>query len=184
MLRSGVLAEFDSPDALVRAVDHLLAHGYTRLDTFTPFAIKDIEEKITAKSPVPAIMLAAGLFGAIFGYVVQWWCNAIDFPINVGGRPLNSAPAFIPIAFESAVLFSSVTGFIAMLALSKLPALWSPVFEVPGFERASIDTFWVGIDRTDPQFDSSITDELTTLGAMRVAQIPPPDSGGVPTEVR
>lgn len=177
-MRSGVLAEFESPEALVRAVDHLVARGYTRLDTFTPFAIKDVEQRLTAKSPVPAIMLGAGIFGAIFGYVVQWWCNAIDYPINVGGRPLNAAPAYIPITFESAVLFSAVTGFIAMLALAKLPALWSPVFEVPGFERASIDTFWVGVDLTDPQFDGAVTDELSTLGAMRVATI------GAATEVR
>jgi hypothetical protein len=168
MFRSGVLAEFDTPERLVRAVDDLLARGYTRLDTYTPFPIKEIIPKITKRSVIPEIMFAAGMIGAGFGYVLQWWCNAVRYPINVGGRPLNSAPALIPITFESAVLFASVVGFVALLALSKLPSLWSPEFEVPGFERASIDTFWVAIDRGDPKFDAGVLDALRDLGAMRV----------------
>lgn len=172
MLRNGVLAEFESPEQLVRVVDHLIARGYTKLDAFTPFEVKEVTAKITKPSPVPMIMFAAGLSGAIFAYLVQWWCNAYRYPLNVGGRPLNSAPAFIPITFETAVLFAAITGFVATLALSGLPALWSPEFEVPGFERASIDTFWVGIDMTDPNFDGRVVDELRELGALRVEELP------------
>ena len=132
---SGVLAEFDSPDALARAHDRLRARGYERLRSWTPYPVRSIVRQ-TPESPVPWLMLVAGLLGAGFGYAVQWWCNANDYPLNVGGRPLNSAPAFIPITFESGVLAASVTGFFAMLVVCGLPRLVHPVFTVDGFERA------------------------------------------------
>jgi hypothetical protein len=105
---------------------------------------------------------------------VQWWCNAHNYPINVGGRPLNSAPAFIPITFESAVLAASLVGFFAMLALCGLPRLSHPVFEIAGFDRASVDRFWVGIDDSDPRFDEAVIGDLSRLGALRCERVVPP----------
>ncbi len=95
----------------------------------------------------------AGHFGAVFGYLLQWWCNGKSYPINVGGRPLNSIPAFIPISFESAVLASTLAGFVSMLWFSGLPRLSHPMFSVNGFDRATVDRFWVAVDSRDPRFD-------------------------------
>jgi hypothetical protein len=167
---SAVMAEFASPDALARAHEHLRAKGYTRICSWTPYPVGALVRRLP-DSVVPWLMLAAGLFGGGLGYLIQWWCNARDYPLNVGGRPLNSIPASIPITFESAVLAASLTGFLAMLAFSGLPRLNHPVFEIEGFDRASIDRFWIGIDTTDPRYDERICDELERLGALRCERI-------------
>ena len=169
-MRSGLVAEFDSPDALERAYERLRNDGYTRLETWTPYALKGVVARMPP-SVVPWVMLVAGLVGGALGYLVQWWCNGIDFPIDVGGRPLQSAPAFIPITFESAVLASSVTGFLVMLGLCGLPRLHHPVFEIDGFERASVDRFWIGVDDADPRFDPALPEQLTGMGALRCARV-------------
>lgn len=173
-MRSGIVAEFDSPEAFERAYDRLGGAGYTRVVTWTPYPVRGI---VRPKVPltVPWLMLVGGLLGGATGYVVQWWCNAVDFPIDVGGRPLHSVPAFIPITFESAVLAASLTGFVAMLAMCGLPRLNHPIFEVEGFERASVDRFWLGVDRSDPLFDDRLTDDLARMGALRCQRI-----GGAP----
>jgi hypothetical protein len=169
-MRTGIVAEFEEAGRLADAISRLRELGYRHLDAFMPYPVDDVLERLPhPRSRIAPIMLAAGLTGACFGYVVQWFCNAYDFPIDVGGRPLHSAPAWIPITFESAVLFASVTGFVAMMAIARLPRLWDPVFEVAGFDRASVDTFWIAVDETDPRFDWSIADELRRLGARRVA---------------
>lgn len=170
-MRSGVMAEFASPEALERAYDLLEREGYTRLESWTPYGVKGLVRRLP-ESKVPWIMLVAGLLGAALGYLVQWWCNAVDFPIDVGGRPLNAVPAFVPITFESAVLAASLAGFFAMLGLCGFPRLHHPVFEVEGFERASIDRFWLGIDDGDPRFDLHLLPEqLTGLGALRCQRV-------------
>jgi hypothetical protein len=167
---SGIVAEFGTPEALEKAYDALRREGYEHLDTWTPYPVKGIVRK-GPESRVAWVMLAAGLLGGGIGYLIQWWVNLQAFRIDVGGRPLNSVPAFIPITFESAVLASAVTGFIAMLWYCRLPRLHHPVFEVPGFESASVDRFWLGVDETDPRFDEKVADELTRLGALRWARL-------------
>jgi hypothetical protein len=169
-MRSGVVAEFETPEALERAYEALRRDGYERLDTWTPYAVKGIVRK-GPESLVPWIMLAAGLFGGGFGYLLQWWVNVRAFRIDVGGRPLDSAPAFIPITFESAILAASVTGFLTMLWFCRLPRLYHPVFEVPGFESASVDRFWLGVDDTDPRFDEDVVAQLSRLGALRSTRL-------------
>lgn len=170
-MRSGIVAELPSADALERAHDRLLALGYTRIGSWTPYPLRKVLERLP-ESKVAWIVFGAGLFGATFGYIVQWWCSARDYPIDVGGRPLHSVPAFVPIAFESAVLFASVTGFVLMLGFSGLPRLYHPLFDVEGFESASIDRFWIGVDDGDPRFDGeSVRLELERLGARRFARI-------------
>jgi hypothetical protein len=165
-MRSGVVAEFETPEALERAYAVLAGDGYTRIESWTPFPLKALLHR-QRRSWVPRAMFWAGMLGGALGYAVQWWCNAYDFPIDVGGRPLNAAPAFIPITFESAVLAAALTGFFSLLAKCGLPRLLHPVFEVDGFERASVDRFWLGVDRRDPRFDDGLRARLAGLGALR-----------------
>ncbi len=164
------MAEFDSPEALVRAYDALEREGYALLRTWTPFPVKGIVKRLP-ESLVPYVMLGAGLFGGGFAYLLQWWCNAKAYAIIVGGRPLNSAPAFIPITFETTVLVAALAGFFVTLGFSGLPRLYHPVFEVEGFERATVDRFWIGIDEADPRFDERVRESLLQLGALRCERI-------------
>jgi hypothetical protein len=169
-MRKGLLAEFADADAIARAHERLIALGYTLVEWYAPYPVRDIVKRSTP-SRISWVMLVGGLAGATFGYVVQWWCNAIDFPLDVGGRPLNSAPAFIPITFESAVLFASLTGFFALLGVARLPRLHHPVFAIDGFDRASVDRFWIAIDESDPRFDPRVEDELVRMGALRCERL-------------
>ncbi len=171
--RPCLIAEFDGPDALERAVARLEAIGVTRIQSWSPYAVKTVVNRLP-ESPVPWIMLIAGLAGAGGAYLVEWWCNALDFPIDVGGRPFNAIPAYIPIAFESAVLAASLAGFVSILALSGLPRLYHPMFEVDGFERAAVDRFFLGVDE-DPELDDRVRAVLEGSGALRCERI-----GGAP----
>jgi hypothetical protein len=164
-----VLAEFGSPEALERAFESLRRDGYTRLHTWTPYPSRTLV-KTLPESIVPYVMLVGGLLGGGFGYLLQWWVNERAFRIDVGGRPLNSAPAFIPITFESAVLAASLAGFFGLLWACRLPRLHHPLFEVDGFEDASVDRFWLGIDGADPRLDEHVTDDLARMGAVRFAR--------------
>jgi hypothetical protein len=165
-----VVAEFRTVEALENAYEALTRAGYTRLTTWTPFPVKKVLRRLP-ESAVPWIMLAAALLGGTAGYVIQWWCNARSYPIDVGGRPLHSAPAFIPITFESAVLASCVVGFFVLLGLSGLPRLHHPVFEIDGFDRAMIDRFWIGVDDSDPAYADGVTEQLTGMGALRCERL-------------
>jgi len=165
-MRRGVVAEFESADALARAQAALRREGYERIDIWMPYPAADLLAT-GRESMVPWIMLGGGLAGGALGYLVQWWINVDTLLIDVGGRPYHSAPAFIPITFESAVLASSLAGFVAMLWVCGLPRLHHPVFEVDGFESASVDRFWLGVDERDPRFDESVARELMALGALR-----------------
>jgi ActD protein len=169
-VHSGILAEFDGPEPFERAFVRLTGLGYTQLESWTPYPVRGVVARLP-ESPVPWIMLVAGLGGAGLGYLFEWACNAYSYPIDVGGRPLDSVPAFIPIAFESGVLAASVAGFLAIVGLSGLPRLHHPLFEVPGFERASVDRFWIGVDQSDPRFDGRVQGELEGLGALRCERI-------------
>jgi hypothetical protein len=169
-MRDGILAEFESPHALLQAHDRLRALGYTRIFSWTPYPVRGVVRRLP-ESLVPWIMLAAALIGGGFGYLLQYWCNAVSYPIDVGGRPLHSAPAFIPITFESAVLASSLAGFFTMVAFAGLPRLHHPLSQIPGFERASIDRFWIGVDLSDARYDRSVGNDLAQLGALRCERI-------------
>lgn len=172
-IRSGVLAEFRSAEAMLAGLAHLRGQGYTRLDTYTPYPIHGLDDALGLRpSKVPLAVLVAGLSGAALAYLIQWYMNAYDYPINVGGRPPHSWPAFIFITFETAVLFAGFTALFSALAFSGLPRLWDPVFEVEGFERASIDRFWIAVERDDPKFDvARIEEDLLKLEALRVVAV-------------
>jgi hypothetical protein len=170
-MRYGVLGEFMTPEAMVEAIIGLRDRGYRRLDAFSPYPVHGAEEAAgKPRSPLDWIVFPFGLAGAGVTYLLQWYCNAYDYPLNVGGRPPHSALAFIPITFEMGVLSAAAVGMITYLAFTGLPELWSPVFEVDGFERASIDRFWVGVDARDPRFDrADVERAFAELGAARIA---------------
>src|SRR5579871_6913603 len=171
-MRTGILAGFGSPEELLHAVRELKNRGYERIDTFTPYPVKGVEQALgLGRSPLNRMVFPVAMAGAALAYLIQFWCNGFDYPINVGGRPLQSAPAFIPITFETGVLVASLSGVVIWMMLCGLPQLWTPVFDVEGFARASIDRFWVGVDDRDPQYNEvDLERALHDLGALKVAR--------------
>lgn len=171
--RAGLLAEFATSEAMEAAVARLRDDGYRRLDSFSPYELEEVEGALGAENPaVPWWGLAAAVAGAAVGYGVQWYANAWDYPLVVGGRPLRSIPAWVPITFETMVLFAAVAVFVGLWAQARLPALWHPVFEAEGFERASVDRFWVMVGADDPRYHPDATTALLReRGAARVVRV-------------
>lgn len=169
-METGVLGEFEDPEALLRAIRELKARGWRCLDAFTPYPVKGLEEALgLERSTLNWRVLPFAILGAGGGYLVQWFCNAFDYPLNVGGRPPHSAPAFIPITFEMGVLASAIFGVLIGFYLTGLPRLYLPLFDAPGFDRATLDRFLVGIDAADPSFSAIQAEhDLREIGAARV----------------
>lgn len=169
-----LLADFDTPEALVVAAERAFAAGYRRMDAFSPFPVEGLSEALGQRpSRVPAIVLIAGILGGAGGYLMQYWMNAFDYALNIGGRPPHSWPAFIPVTFEMTVLIAAVVGVIGMFALNRLPMPYHPVFNAPHFDRATHDRFFLAIEADDPQFDREKTAAfLASLGAIQVAEAP------------
>ncbi|KFG67718.1 DUF3341 domain-containing protein [Microvirga sp. BSC39] len=170
----GIMAEFKTPEALMEAVRAAKRAGYTRLDAFSPFPLSDLAKELGVRtSAIPWIALVAGLTGGVIQYASQYWMNAIDYPLNVGGRPLNSWPAFIPASLIVAILWAGAATLISLLVILRLPRLHHPVFAVPGFERASEDRFFLCILQDDPEFDSTVVREfLGALSPLAVQEVP------------
>jgi len=166
----GIMAEFGAEGELEHAVVRLRERGYTRLEIYAPYPVEGATTLLYQTRPrLNWVVFCAATAGALLALAVQWFTNAFDYPLNVGGRPLFSLPAWIPVTFELAVLAGGLAAFIGLLVSIGLPRLWHPVFEVPGFERASVDRFWVGIDRRDPRFDPERSrQELTELRPLRI----------------
>ncbi len=171
----GLLAEFDSPEDLVAAGERAYADGYRRLDAYTPFPVHGLAEAIGFRSNrLPLLVLIGGIVGAGVGFFSQYYAAVIDYPLNVGGRPLNSWPAFIPITFEVTILVAAATAVLGMLALNGLPQPYHPVFNAPRFALATRDRFFLCIEATDPRFDSEATRKfLEGLGAKEVTDVEP-----------
>ncbi|HEX4418056.1 MAG TPA: DUF3341 domain-containing protein [Kofleriaceae bacterium] len=165
-----MMAEFASGPALLGGIRALRDGGVSRFEAFTPYEVAGLDELLgTRRSRLGWIVLAAGLVGGGAAYLLQWWINVIDYPLDIGGRPDHSAPAFIPITFEMMVLFAAAAALISALALGGLPRLWHPVFEVEGFERATIDRFWLAVGAGDSALDRPRhTAVLEAAGALRV----------------
>lgn len=150
----GLLAEFDSPDALVTAGRRAVLEGYRELDAYTPFPIEALHEALGFhRTRVPLVVLLGAITGAVAGYGLQYWASAIAYPLNVGGRPYHSWPAFVVVTFEMTVLFAALAAVFGMLALNRLPQPYHPIFNAPRFALASRDRFFLAIEARDPKFD-------------------------------
>ncbi len=171
----GLMAEFREPGELLQAATAAREAGYRRMDAYSPLPIEGLEEAIGIRRPwMPRIVLIGGLSGAISGYLMQWWISAVDYPLNVAGRPYHSWPSFIPITFELMILFGALGAVIGMLALNKLPQPYHPVFNVPSFRLASRNRFFLCIEAADPQFDLERTRAfLKSLSPEEVAEVEP-----------
>lgn len=170
----GVLAEFDSADALIDAARATHDAGYTSVETMTPFPVEELNDALELpRSPVPLFMLIGGLCGGATAYFTLWYTAVIDYPWNVAGRPLHSWPSFIPITFELTVLGGVLFGLIAFFVLSRLTTLHHPSFNVRRVRRASRNAFFLIIRGDDAQFDPDRTAEwLDGLDPARVEVVP------------
>ena len=168
----GVALEFDSPAAVVAGARAVRTLGFKRFEAYTPYPIKELDEIIPGIDPVPLMVLTGGVLGALTALVMEYYVAVYEYPINVGGRPLNSWPSFIPITFELTVLFASLAAFLGTLWLAGLPLLHHPVFNLSEFGRASSDRFFIVVEAADPMFEEEkIRDALSLLGAIEVKEV-------------
>ena len=157
----GLLAEFASPQDLVRAAARIRDAGYTKWDAHTPFPVHGLDGAMGIRTTrLPFLVLAAGAVGCIGGLLMQWWMNAVDYPLIISGKPFNSLPADIPVTFELTVLLASLTAFIGMLVLNALPRFHHPLFKNSHFRRVTTDAFFLAIEAADPRFDLAKTEQL------------------------
>jgi hypothetical protein len=169
----GMMVSFDNPNALIKAAGAARKAGYRRIDAYSPYPVEGLSEALELRTTrLPLVVLAGGLLGAAGAYFMQYYASVIDYPLNVGGRPLHSWPAFIPITFELTILVAAVFAVLGMLALNGLPEPYHPVFNVPEFELASRSHFFLTIESDDPQFDMDETRQfLESLGGESVSEI-------------
>ncbi len=153
MKRYGLMAEFASPEKLVRAVERCRAEGYRRIEAYSPFPVEGLAEATGFRpNAVPAIVFVGGLLGGVGGYFMQWYSAVVSYPINSGGRPLHSWPEFIPVTFELTILCAAIAGVAGMLLLNGLPRLYHPVFNVREFDLASRNRFFLCLRADEARF--------------------------------
>ncbi len=170
----GLLAEFETPADIVRAARAAHEEGYRRMDAYSPFPVEGLSEAVGFhKDRVALVCLVGGLLGLATAYVLQFWINTINYPINVGGRPFHSWPSFVVVSFELTVLFGGLAAALGMLAMNGLPMPYHPLFNVPIFAMATRDRFFLCIEAADPNFDLQRTREfLLGLGPRVVVEVP------------
>jgi hypothetical protein len=169
----GLMAEFEEPNDLVAAAHRARQEGYRRMDAYSPLPIEELHEALGFHDRrLPLIVLIGGIVGCVGGYGLQWWSSTIAYPLNVGGKPLHSWPAFIPVTFETTILVAALSAVFGMLALNGLPQPYHPVFNVPRFALASRNRFFLCIEARDPKFDLDRTRKfLEQLGPREVTTV-------------
>lgn len=166
----GLLAEFRTSEQLLNASKKAYAEGYRQMDAYTPFPVHGLSEAIGFnKTKLPMIVLIGAIVGLIVGFGMQYFASVIHYPLNIGGRPLNSWPSFIPITFELTILFAAFSAVLGMFALNGLPMPYHPVFNVERFAMASKDCFFLCIESADPKFDLNVT--KTFLHGLQPAEV-------------
>jgi hypothetical protein len=170
----GLLAEFVEPDELVAAAARVYEEGYRDFEAYSPMPVEGLPAAVGfPRSRLPLIVLIGGIVGCITGYAMQYYLMVVNYPVNIGGRPLNSWPQWVPVIFELTVLFAALSAVLGMLAMNGLPRPHHPLFAVPQFGRASQDRFFLCIRRTDRLFHERTTREfLERLGAKEVTDVP------------
>ena len=169
----GLMAEFDSPERLLDAGTRAFEAGYRRMDAYSPLPIEGLSEAIGFHhTRLPLLVLLGGIVGGIGGFSLCYWTSVIEFPINVGGRPYNSWPAFVPVTFETTILGAALTAVLGMLALNGLPTPYHPVFNVPRFAQATRNRFFLCIESRDPKFHRDQTAQfLKSLRPLEVVEV-------------
>jgi len=169
----GLLAEFATPQDLAAATRKAHEAGYRRMEAYSPFGIDAVSDAMEFTSTrVPLVCLLGGIFGGLGGFFLQYWISAINYPVNIGGRPFNSWVAFIVVTFECTILGAALSAFLGMLALNALPQPYHPVFNAPRFAFTSKDAFFLAILARDPKFDIHDTFEfLQALGPKEVTEV-------------
>jgi hypothetical protein len=165
----GLMAEFENPADLVAAARQAREAGYVKLDAYTPYPIEALAEALDIHDRrLPAVVLGGGILGGLFGYALCYWTSVIAYPLNIGGKPFHSAPAFIVPTFETTILFAAFAAVLGMLGLNGLPMPYHPVFNTPRFALASRDRFFLCIEAKDPKFDRDEAWAFLTRLAPRV----------------
>ena len=168
-----ILGEFASEEKLLEAARELRAKGHAQVETYSPFPLRGASDAVGLRgSKIPALALFGGLSGATAAYLIQWFTNAVNWPINVGGRPPHSAPVFIPITFETGVLISAFFIFFGLWIILRLPQPYHPVFEVEAFRSASTNALWLSVESTKPSETEQLTNRVRALGARQVSVVP------------
>ncbi len=169
----GLLAEFEKAETLVEAARRAFREGYRRMDAYSPYPVEGLAEAIGfAHTRLPLVVLGGGIVGCLAGFFFQYFVSVIDYPVNAGGRPLNSWPSFIIVTFEMTILCAALAAVLGMLGLNGLPRPHHPLFAVKRFALATRDRFFLCIESRDPRFDREKTRAfLGTLGAEEVSEV-------------
>jgi len=170
----GLMAEFDSAQAVVEAARRAVREGFTKIEAYTPVPVEELNDIIHRKRTIlPKIALAGGITGMLTGFTLQYWASVLEYPLNIGGRPLDSWPAFVVPSYELTILFSALATAGGMIALNGLPQPYHPVFNAPRFSLASSDKFFLVVEADDPRYSTKQTAAfLETLGAKGVYEVP------------
>jgi hypothetical protein len=171
--RYGLLAEFHAPEEIVKAAEAVYAAGYRKVDAYTPYPMEQVLDALHLhETHVPKLALVGGLAGLVGGFGLEYWASVIAYPMNIGGRPFASWPAFVVPAFETTVLGAALATVVGMLLLNGFPQPYHPVFNVKSFATASRDRFFLCVESRDPRFDAQKTRELLkSLGAHEVSEV-------------
>src|SRR5215813_5682749 len=170
----GLLAEFETPTELVTAAKAAYAAGYRKMDAYSPYPVEEASEAIGFhKSRVPLIVLLGGILGGSSGYALQYWINCISYPLNIGGKPWQSWPAFIVPTFELTILFAGLCGVFGMFALNGLPQPYHPLFHIDQFSKVTRNRFFLCVEAIDPKFDLVGTQQfMQQLKPLSISEVP------------